>query len=151
MYKLDAQTGEVVWEHTHDCVTETNISGGIQATPLIGKDGTTIENMLFYTVARTPQAYDGTMYAVNRETGELIYEVPTVNYAWSSPVAIYTEEGEAYIAFANASGKIRLIDGATGKVLYALGLGNSVEASPIIYKNMMVIGTREAVYGLKIS
>jgi len=151
MYKLDAQTGEVVWEHTHDCVTETNISGGIQATPLIGKDSTTIENMLFYTVARTPQAYDGTMYAVNRETGELIYEVPTVNYAWSSPVAIYTEEGEAYIAFANASGKIRLIDGATGKVLYALGLGNSVEASPIIYKNMMVIGTREAVYGLKIS
>lgn len=151
MYKLDAQTGEVIWEHTHDCVTETNISGGIQATPLIGKDGTTIENMLFYTVARTPKAYDGTMYAVNRETGELIYEVDTVNYAWSSPVAMYTEDGTAYIAFANASGKIRLIDGATGKVLYALGLGNSVEASPIVYKNMMVIGTREAVYGIKIS
>lgn len=151
MYKLDAQTGEIVWEHTHDCVTETNISGGIQATPLLGKEGTTIENMLFYTVARTPNAYDGTMYAVNRETGELIYEVDTVNYAWSSPVAMYTEEGEAYIAFANASGKIRLINGATGKVLYALGLGNSVEASPIVYKNMMVIGTREAVYGIKIS
>ena len=151
MYKLDAQTGEIVWEHTHDCVTETNISGGIQATPLLGKEGTTIENMLFYTVARTPNAYDGTMYAVNRETGELIYEVDTVNYAWSSPVAMYTEEGEAYIAFANASGKIRLINGATGEVLYALGLGNSVEASPIVYKNMMVIGTREAVYGIKIS
>ena len=151
MYKLNAQTGEIVWEVSRDCVTVENVSGGVQATPILGKEGTTIENMVIYAVARVPSAYDGTLVALNRETGEVIWEISTANYAWSSPVPIYTEEGKAYIAFVNASGKIRLVDGETGKVLYALGLGETAEASPVVFGNMMVLGTREGVYGIKIS
>jgi hypothetical protein len=62
-----------------------------------------------------------------------------------------TEEGKAYIAFANASGKIRLVDGETGKILYALGFAETTEASPVVFGNMMVLGTREGIYGIKIS
>ena len=151
IYKLNAQTGEVVWEVSRDCVTVPNVSGGVQATPILGKEGTAIEDMVIYIVSRVPKAYDGTMIAINRETGEVIWEISTVNYAWSSPVAFYTEEGKAYIAFVNASGKIRLVDGETGKVLYALGFAETTEASPVVFGNMMVLGTREGIYGIKIS
>ena len=151
MYKLNAQTGEIVWEVSRDCVTVQNVSGGVQATPILGKEGTVLEDMVIYVVARVPSAYNGTMVALNRETGEVIWEIETVNYAWSSPVAFYTEEGKAYIAFVNASGKIRLVDGETGKILYALGFAETTEASPVVFGNMMVLGTREGIYGIKIS
>ncbi len=151
MYKLNAQTGEIVWEVSRDCVTVQNVSGGVQATPILGREGTVLEDMVIYVVARVPSAYNGTMVALNRETGEVIWEIETVNYAWSSPVAFYTEEGKAYIAFANASGKIRLVDGETGKILYALGFAETTEASPVVFGNMMVLGTREGVYGIKVS
>jgi len=153
IYKLDAQTGEIVWEIERECVTVKDVSGGVQSTPLIGKEGTDIEDLIIYIVARVPTAYDGTMLAINRETGEVVWEISTKNYAWSSPVAFYTEEGKAYVAFVNASGKIRLVDGATGEVLYALGFNKSqtTEASPVVFGNMMVMGTREGIYGIKIS
>ena len=151
MYKLNAQTGEIVWEVSRDCVTVQNVSGGVQATPILGREGTVLEDMVIYVVARVPSAYNGTMVALNRETGEVIWEIETVNYAWSSPVAFYTEEGKAYIAFANASGKIRLVDGETGEILYALGFAETTEASPVVFGNMMVLGTREGIYGIKIS
>ena len=151
IYKLNAQTGEIVWEISRDCVTVTDVSGGVQASPLMGKEGTDIEDLIIYIVARVPKAYDGTMIAINRETGEVVWEIDTRNYAWSSPVAFYTEEGKAYIAFVNASGKIRLVDGATGEILYALGLDQTTEASPVIFNDMMVLGTREGVYGIRIS
>ncbi|MBO5129128.1 MAG: PQQ-binding-like beta-propeller repeat protein [Oscillospiraceae bacterium] len=151
IYKLNAQTGEVVWDYTRDCVTVTDVSGGVQATPLLGKKGTEIEGMVIYVIARTPAAYDGVMIAFDTETGEVIWEMDTRNYAWSSPVAFYTEDGEAYIAIVNASGKIRLVDGATGEILYALGFDQTTEASPVIFGNMMVLGTREGIYGVKIS
>ena len=153
IYKLNAQTGEIVWEINRECVTVKDVSGGVQSTPLIGKEGTDIEDLIIYIVARVPTAYDGTMLAINRETGEVVWEISTKNYAWSSPVAFYTEEGKAYVAFVNASGKIRLVDGATGEVLYALGFNKSqtTEASPVVFGNMMVMGTREGIYGIKIS
>lgn len=151
IYKLNAQTGEIVWEISRDCVTVTDVSGGVQATPLIGKEGSAIEDLIIYIVARVPKAYDGTMIAINRETGEVVWEISTVNYAWSSPAAFYTDDGKAYVVFVNASGKIRLVDGETGEILYALGLDQTTEASPVIFKNMMVLGTREGVYGIKIS
>ena len=153
IYKLNAQTGEIVWEIERECVTVKDVSGGVQSTPLIGKAGTDIEDLIIYIVARVPTAYDGTMLAINRETGEVVWEISTKNYAWSSPVAFYTPEGKAYVAFVNASGKIRLVDGATGEILYALGFNKSqtTEASPVVFNDMMVMGTREGIYGIKIS
>ena len=151
IYKLNAQTGEIVWKISRDCVTVKDVSGGVQATPLIGKEGSSIENLIIYIVARVPKAYDGTMIAIDRETGNVVWEISTRNYAWSSPVAFYTAEGKAYVAFVNASGKIRLLDGATGEILSSLGLDQTTEASPVVFGNMMVLGTREGVYGIRIS
>lgn len=151
IYKLNAQTGEIVWSYTRDCVTVKDVSGGVQSTPLLGREGTNIEGLVIYVIARTPKAYDGVMIAFDTETGEIVWEMDTKNYAWSSPTAFYTDDGKAYIVITNASGKIRLVDGETGEILYALGLDQTTEASPVIFNNMMVLGTREGVYGIKIS
>ena len=151
IYKLNAQTGEIVWEYPIDCVTVKDVSGGVQASPVLGKEGTNIENLVIYAVARTPKTYDGILIAFDRESGEVVWQTDTKNYSWSSPVAIYTDDGRAYILTCNASGKIRLVDGATGEIVYALGLEQTVEASPIVFNDMIVLGSREAIYGFKIS
>ena len=158
IYKLDAATGEILWEHSRDCVRYDDIAGGVQCTPLLGKEGSNIDGLIIYSVGRTSMepndpyvAYRGVLVALDKETGEKIWEISTGNYAWSSPTALYTEDGHAYIFLANASGVCRLIDGGTGEVLSSLNFKQTVEASPVVFNNMLVIGSREAVYGIKIS
>lgn len=151
IYKLDATTGEIVWEYERECVRYDDIAGGVQCTPLIGKAGTNIDGLIIYSIGRTPSAYRGVLIALDKDTGEKIWEISSGNYAWSSPVALYTEDGRAYIFLANASGVARLIDGSTGEVLATLDFDQTVEASPVVFGNMLVIGSREAVYGIKVS
>lgn len=151
IYKLNAQNGEIVWEYPIDCVTVKDVSGGVQATGLLGKAGSNIEDLIIYAVARTPSTYAGLLIAFDKDTGEVVWQVDTKNYSWSSPVAIYSDDGKAYIMTCNASGKVRLVDGATGEVLYSLGLDETTEASPVVYNDKIVLGTREGVYCFQIS
>jgi outer membrane protein assembly factor BamB len=151
MYKLDASSGEILWEYTQKCVRYDDIGGGIQSTPLLGKDGTNIGGLIIYSISRTPSAYSGLLTALDTGTGEKIWEIPSGNYTWSSPAALYTEDGHAYLFLANASGVARLIDGSTGEVLHALDLGQTVEASPAVYNNLVVIGSREGIYCIRVS
>ena len=150
IYKLDAASGEILWEYERECVRYDDIAGGVQCTPLLGKAGSNIDGLVIYSIGRTPSAYRGVLVALDTETGEKIWEISSGNYAWSSPTALYTEDGHAYIFLANASGVARLIDGSTGEVLDTLDFGQTVEASPVVFGNMLVIGTREGVYGIKV-
>lgn len=151
IYKLDAATGEILWQYERECVRYDDIAGGVQCTPLLGREGTNIDGLIIYSIGRTPSAYRGVLVALDKDTGEMIWEISTGNYAWSSPVALYTEDGHAYIFHANASGIARLIDGSTGEVLATIDLDETVEASPVAFGNMLVLGSREGVYGFKIS
>ena len=151
IYKLDASNGEILWQYERECVRYDDIAGGVQCTPLLGKEGTNIDGLIIYSIGRTPTAYRGILIALDKETGEMIWEISSGNYAWSSPVALYTEDGHAYIFLANASGIARLIDGATGEILATIDLDETVEASPVAFGNMLVIGSREGVYGIKVS
>ena len=151
IYKLDAATGKIIWEYKRECVRYDDIAGGVQCSPLVGREGTNIGGLIIYSIGRTPSAYRGVLIALDKETGEKIWEISSGNYAWSSPVALYTEDGHAYIFLANASGVARLIDGATGEVLSTLDFRQTVEASPVVFGNMLVIGSREGVYGIKVS
>lgn len=151
IYKLDASNGDILWEYVFPCVRYDDIAGGVQSSPLIGREGTDLEGMIIYSLARTPSAYRGNLTALDKETGEVIWEVSTGNYAWSSPAAFYTEDGRAYIFIANSSGVARLLDGATGETLSTIDFKQTIEASPVIFDNMLVIGTREGIYGVKVS
>lgn len=152
MYKLDALTGEIVWETSWDnIVYNKNVSGGILSTPLMGKKGTEYEGMIFFHVAKSPSEYEGTLMALDTDTGDVIWK-KNMKYCWSSPVAIYSEDGKAYMIICDSVGNAILIDGKTGNTIDSIGLGSNVEASPVVFNDMLVVGTRgQKVYGIKIS
>ena len=153
VYKLDASTGEILWEVPFECYTVEDLSGGVQSTPLLGREGTEIEGMIIYSIARCPNAYDdGRLVALDTETGQIIWEADTGNYCWSSPTAFYTDDGRAYIFSCDRDGDAKLYDGATGERLCTISLGSTCEASPVVFNDMLIIGTRGGhVFGIRIS
>lgn len=151
IYKLNAKTGEIVWEVPYDCNTVSGVSGGVQSTPLLGKKGTDIEGLIIYSIARTPNSYNGVMVALDTETGEKVWEMPMNNYTWSSPTAVYTDSGKAYIVICDSLGNLFLVNGTDGKVLSSTNLGSNIEASPAVFGDTIVVGTRgQKIYAIKV-
>ena len=149
IYKLDAITGEIVWQKEYECGTEDGVSGGVQATPVIGKEGTNLENLIIYPIARTPDIWGGAVVAFDKETGSEVWRWEMDYYTWSSPVDVYTESGEGYLVLFDSQGGGFLLDGATGTLLDTTDVGSLVEASPIVYNNRIVVGTRgELIIGM---
>ncbi len=150
LYKLDALTGEIVWETSYDVHTIDGVSGGVQSTPLLGKPGTALEGLVIFTVARTPDVYTGVMVALDTKTGEEVWTLNMDLYAWSSPVAVYEDDGNAYVVVCDSGGYMRLVS-AEGEPLYTIGLGGNIEATPAVYEDMIVVGTRtQTINGIKI-
>lgn len=150
IYKLDAKTGEIVWEKRFDCHTVDGVSGGVQSTPLLGKPGTQLEGLILYTIARCPSAWDGKLVALDTKTGEIVWEKAMDYYTWSSPVAVYDAAGTAYIILCDSVGNMSLLDNK-GTTLSTLALGSNIEASPAVFENTLVVGTRGGlVCGVKI-
>lgn len=143
--KIDARTGEIIWKHEMECVTEDGVSGGALASPLLGRPGTDIENLLIYSIGRSPGAWNGQVVALDKETGKVVWQFQSHSYIWSSPLALYTEEGKSYIFQADQMGYCYLLDGTTGQLLDSLKLGNPVEASPVAFGDKVVLGTRYGV------
>ena len=152
IHKLDAATGEIIWEKVFRNVAfNSSVSGGVLSSPLLGKAGTDMEGLIIYSIARTPTTYGGTLVALNTQTGETVWEKELSNYTWSSPTGIYTEDGTAYFVLCDSTGKALLYHGATGELLSTVSLGSNVEASPIVFENTIVVGTRgQRVFGLSI-
>ena len=152
IHKLDAATGEILWEKTYTGVAyNSSVSGGILSSPVLGKEGTDLEGMIIYSISRTPTAGGGTLVALDTDTGEVVWEKQLRYYAWSSPVALYTEEGKSYFVLCDSAGKATLFAGATGEELANVSLGSNVEASPAVFENTIVVGTRgQQVFALTV-
>ena len=150
--RLDASTGEVVWEKCFSGVHyNKNVSGGVLGSPVLGKAGTDLEGMIVYPIGKTPDPYSGILVALDTATGEIVWQKEMDNYAWSSPVALYTETGKSYVILCDSSGNVFMMDGATGETKATTDVGSNVEASPIVFNDMMVVGTRgQQVFGIKI-
>ena len=150
IYKLNAKTGEIVWEQKFDCGTVDGVSGGVQSSPVLGKPGTELEGLIIYTIARTPNMWGGKLVAFDTETGEIVWEKAMDNYAWSSPVAVYDEAGKAYIIACDSVGNMMMFD-SKGTLLTKINLGSNIEASPAVFNDTLVVGTRGcSIYGIKI-
>lgn len=149
--KLNANTGEVVWERKFTGITyNERVSGGVLSSPLLGKKGTELEGLIIYPIARTPSAGSGTILALDTKTGETVWETVNKNYHWSSPVAVYSNDGKAYFILCDSAGKATLYN-AKGEALNYFSLGSNTEASPAVFENTMVVGTRgQTVYGISI-
>lgn len=140
IWKIDAETGEIIWQTDYECYTVADLSGGVQGTIAVGKNN--LSDLIFVPVARTPNASSGILAALNRETGEIVWEKQTMTYSWSSPVDFYDENGDGYLLYCNSGFYMFLLDGRTGEELDYINFGGNIEASPAVYGNLAVVGSR---------
>jgi hypothetical protein len=152
-YKVNAITGEVVWKHTENVNTKDHVSGGVQATALLGQQS--ISDLIIVPFSRTPNKDDGVLLALSKADGSVRWSYPMEKYTWSSPVAVYDASGNAYIVLCEGSdtgGKVFLLDGRTGTLLSTFDAEKNIEASPAVYGNTIVFGTRGMkIWGVKIN
>ena len=150
VWKVDAVTGEIVWRTDYSCFTTDSLSGGVQATAALGKYG--LSDLVYVPVARTPTREAGVLAAFDKRSGQVVWEFQTDQYAWSSPACVYDQDGKGYVVFCTSGGYMYLLDGLTGEVLDSIQLGSNIEASPAVYENTVVVGTRGMkIWGIKLS
>lgn len=147
--KIDAETGEIVWQKDYECFTMDGVSGGLQSTVAIGQKQ--LKGYVYATMAMTGDSLQGVCVCLDCATGEVVWEHKSY-YAWSSPILVYNKDGSARLLYANCSGTMYMLDPLTGKELASSQLSDgAIEASPAAWDNYVVIGTRACkIWGLKL-
>ncbi|MGN1003046.1 MAG: PQQ-binding-like beta-propeller repeat protein [Oscillospiraceae bacterium] len=147
IWKIDAENGEIVWQTEYNCYSESGVSGGIQSTVALGKND--LEGYLYVTVSKTDQYNNGVLVCLDRETGQVVWEHHAY-YTWSSPVLVYNEDGSGVLVYCTYGNTLYMMDALTGDVLDTFNLMGGVEATPAVYENTLVIGTRQCrIWGIK--
>ena len=172
--KINAKTGAIVWENKQfvqilDPTTGRSMKGGSKATPHIGHG--TIGDLLicsFYGLTvqvpdadgNTTYTFGGKIMAFDRRNGAVRWEITQTGGAdyVSSPLVVYNARGDAYLIACDRDGGMRLYDAARPgeNALFALDLGERVDATPVAYNNYIVVattGTKEQsrIFCLKLS
>ena len=149
VWKIDAETGEIIWQTSYDCSSEDSVSGGVQSTIAVGKEE--LSDNIYVTVARTSGQAQGVLACIDKNTGKVNWEHESA-YAWSSPVCVYNPDSSGKVLYCNSTGHIYLLDGKTGDVLDCHQISEGViEASPAVYQSYMVVGTRDCkIWGMEL-
>ncbi len=136
--RFDALTGEEMWSYTVPDITyTTEFLLGCYASPIVGQES--LSDVVIYNVSCGNGG--SRIIALNKETGKLEWEQTIENSSISSPVAVYNEDGDAWIIQAESNGNINLLSGEDGKILDTLALETTFTASPAVYGNLLVIGS----------
>lgn len=148
IWKIDAETGEIVWQTSYSCNSYDGVSGGVQSTIAVGEQE--LADYIYVTVSRTPSMSSGVLACINKKTGKVEWEHSSY-YAWSSPLCVYTEEGDGVVIYGDSEGTLFMLDGKTGEIKDTKYLQGNIEASPAVYNNRLVVGTRECrIYGIEL-
>ncbi|WP_110460392.1 PQQ-binding-like beta-propeller repeat protein [Ruminiclostridium sufflavum] len=147
--KFNALTGELIWQKDYQCVYNYYINGGAIGTPVLGKDD--ISNMVIFNICFTGSNSDGTMVALDKNTGEEIWKKKLASYSWCSPVDFKSSDGKTYMVYTDFAGYMHLVDPMNGKTLDSVSLGQNVESSPAIYNDTIVVGSyARKIFGVKV-
>ena len=150
VWKIDATTGEKIWQKDYPCDTVEGVSGGVQATVALGKNKAA--GLVYAAVARTPSLSAGRLVALDTKTGKEKWAFKTANYAWSSPVVVYDPDGNGYLIYCDSGGTIYLLDALTGKKLDTFNAGANIESTPAVFGDRVIVGTRgQRIWGLKLT
>jgi outer membrane protein assembly factor BamB len=91
------------------------------------------------------------MLAYNKADGALVWEIDLKSYCWSSPALVYARGGQPYIVQGDSDGRVFLIDAKNGAIKDFVTLNGNIEGSPVIFEDMIVVGTRERkIYGIRL-
>ncbi len=149
VWKIDAETGEIIWQKDYECQSREGVSGGVESTIALGKND--LDDYLYVTVSMTDDRNSGVLACLKKETGEVAWE-HSAAYAWSSPVCVYDKKGMGNVLYCSSDGKMYLLDGSSGKEHFTYDIGQTtIEASPAVYNDYVVIGTRDCrICGFKL-
>lgn len=143
--RLDALTGKTVWVYEVPELTYVKKQDvGVYASPVVGQGS--IRDLVIFTVTNGKSS--AKVIALNKADGKVVWETALESGGKSSPVAVYSETGDAWLVQAESNGKIHLMNAKTGKIVDTLQLTLddaeaelTIEASPAAYGNLVVIGT----------
>lgn len=153
-FKIDAMTGEIKGRYGLTVFTVSGVSGGIQATAVVGRQGSNISDLVIVPIARYGDKDAGVLVALDKNSFEVRWKKDMDAYSWSSPAVVYDADNKAYIIQADSKGFICLRDGATGEQLGVLRPTDSnFEASPAVFGNILVLGCRgdQTIFGIRLS
>ena len=162
--RFDALSGRMIWTAEIGVAKgkkETN-DVGAKASPVIGQNR--LGGLVYFTVTglsaegstalgfRSPVT--SALIALDKESGRVAWAYGMQQRSESSPVAVYSGDGDGWLIQCDESGVIHLLEGLTGRVISTLQLDGRIDASPAVYNDMMVISTtgkgETYVYGVKI-
>lgn len=150
--RFNALTGEMIWSYDIACAYDKNEMSGCKASPVIGQNE--ISDLVIFTVNMTDKGKTSTVLALEKSTGAVRWQKNLDTTAISSPVAVYNQAGEAWIIQADEGGTLHMLDGLTGTQRGTLSLGGSIQSSPAVYRDILVIGTcskgNAYMYGIKL-
>lgn len=147
-FKIDACTGEIIWQKEYRISTDKHVTGGFQGSAVLGRGE--LEGLVITTYSSVGNGYEGYVVAYDTKTGDEAWRFKVAGYTWCSPVAMYDANGKAYIIVCNCLGDVYVLDGQ-GQQLDKINLESNIEASPVAFDNYIVIGTRvKGMFGLKI-
>jgi len=149
--KIDGRTGKIIWEQAWDAsYGNTSSNGGSVSTPHVGHGN--IADLVIYNQSLVPVSVTqdgekktvqgGRIVAYNKTTGEVAWKYEQADGYWSSPVVIYDKDEKGYLLQADKNGVLRMHDALTGGVLTEIDMGSRVEATPSVFGNYLVVGTR---------
>lgn len=163
--RFNALTGEESWNFEVGVTKTKNRISGVMASPVIGQNS--LENLVYFTVTglskagttsllgEADKAAAAMLLAMDKTTGEIVWQQELDSYSYSSPVAVYSDYGEGWIIQASGNGRITLYDGLTGHVVSSLEVEGTIEASPAVYRDTLVIGTTGKntayIYGINLT
>lgn len=147
--KIDGLTGEFMWENGYICGSTEDVNGGVMATPVLGSG--LLEDHIFFNIAKYNNTFNSLLVALDKNTGEEIWRYVHNNYAWASPVFVKSDNDKYYIIQCDSIGQVILFDAMTGEVVDVTFTGSNIEGSPVLYNDIMVIGTRgQKIWGIRI-
>lgn len=149
--RLDAMTGEEVWKYQIKCEYNKSEQSGVKASPVVGQHD--LAGIVYFTVNMVEEG-GSKLLALDKQTGSVIWEKHLDEETVSSPVAVYNEAGNGWIVQCDSKGNVYLLDGLSGYVNTTINLGGKIDASPAVYRNMLVVGTcskdNHMMYGIRI-
>ncbi len=122
----------------------------MKASPVVGDKS--IANLVIFTVNKV-EGGGGVIVALDKQTGQEVWKTPLTAGSISSPVAVYNDQGDAWIIQGDEKGRLTMMKGLTGEVVNTLQLEGDIEGSPAVYNDMLVIGTssdKPLMYGIRI-
>ena len=155
--KLDALTGEVIWETEFIVKSDDKSDGGILASPVIGRQGTSMDGLVFFSITQevVGNAVTSSLVALDKQTGAVVfrYDMEVSGWSPSSPVPVYTPDGTGYIIQCDSSGNVTLlrVEDRSFKVSDILNIGGAIEATPAVFNDRIVVATRKSqIFVIKI-